>query len=98
VADVARHFNVPGLVCINKWDLNGEIAAAVEREAEKRGLIRTGRVRYDRAVTDAQVHKQAVVEYQRNGCAEDIRQVWTKVAEALRKSDLFQFRQADKHR
>jgi len=86
VADVARHFGIAGLVCINKWDLNSDVAAEIERQANERGLTVAGRVRYDRAVTDAQVRKQAVVEYQQNGCAEDIREVWDMVSRELSKA------------
>ena len=86
VADVAGHFGVPGMVCINKWDLNPDVAAEIERQAKERNLTVAGRVRYDRAVTDAQIRKQAVVEYQQNGCAEDIRAVWDAVVRALGES------------
>ena len=83
VAELTRHFDIPALVCINKWDLNPDVAAEIERQAKQRGMTVAGRVRYDRAVTDAQVRKQAVVEYQQNGCAEDIRVVWGKVSREL---------------
>jgi MinD superfamily P-loop ATPase len=87
VADLARHFRVPGLVCVNKWDLNPEIAAAIETEALNSGLALAGRVRYDHGFTEAQVRKQAVVEYQQDGCAEDIRQVWRAVCAAMDRVD-----------
>jgi len=83
VADVARHFETTAMVCINKWDLNPDVAAEIERQAIRRGLGVAGWVRYDSAVTDAQVRKQAVVEYQPGGCAEDIRALWSKVEETL---------------
>jgi len=83
VADVANHFGVMGLVCVNKWDLNPDVAADIERQAQERGLRLAGRVRYDRAVTDAQIHKQSVVEFQRDGCAEDVRRVWSTVMREL---------------
>ncbi len=83
VADVARHFDIACLVCINKWDINPDVAAEIERQANQRGLAVAGRVRYDRAVTDAQIRKLSVVEYQHNGCSEDIRRVWTEVQELL---------------
>ena len=85
VADVARHFGIAGLVCVNKWDLNPEMTMEIERQAEDRGLTVVGRVRYDRAVTDAQIRKQAVVEYQQNGCAQDIRDVWGIASRELSK-------------
>lgn len=83
VADLAKHFGVPGLVCVNKWDLNPEMAASIIAEALERGLMLAGRVRYDRGVTAAQIRKQSVVEYQNNGCAEDIRQVWRAVCAVM---------------
>jgi len=83
VADVARHFEIPGMVCVNKWDLNPEVAAEIERQAQDRHLTVAGRVRYDRAVTEAQIRKQSVVEYQSDGCAEDIRNAWACVERNL---------------
>ena len=85
VAEVAKHFGIPGMICINKWDLNPEVADEIERQAKERGFAVAGRVRYDRAVTKAQIQKQSVIEYQKNGCAEDIRDVWALVSEALLK-------------
>jgi len=79
VADLAKHFGVPGLVCVNKWDLNPEVTAAIEAEAVNRALAIAGRVRYDRSVTEAQIHRQSVVEYQADGCAEDVRALWHTV-------------------
>ncbi|MFP3937741.1 MAG: ATP-binding protein [Phycisphaerae bacterium] len=83
VADVVAHFGIEPMVCVNKWDLNPEIAAEIERQAHQRGLKVTGRVRYDRAVTDAQVRRQSVVEYQDGGCAADIREVWSIVRDVV---------------
>jgi MinD superfamily P-loop ATPase len=86
VADLARHFEIPAMLCVNKWDLNPRIADEIESLAATQGIQVAGRVRYDRAVTDAQIRKASVVEYQRNGCAEDIRRVWTAVSRELSKA------------
>lgn len=86
VADVAKHFGIPALVCVNKWDLNPDIATEIEQQASQHGLTVAGRVRYDRAVTEAQIHKQSIVEYQQNGCAQDIREVWDTVRRELNKA------------
>jgi len=83
VAQVAKHFGIPGMVCVNKWDLNPEVTAEIERQAAAHDLAVAGRVRYDRAVTKAQILKQSVVEHQTSGCADDIRKVWARVSEAL---------------
>lgn len=83
VADLAKHFGVTGLVCVNKWDLNPAMTDAIEKQAVERGLKIAGRIRYDRAVTEAQIRKQSVVEYQTDGCAQDITGVWHAVLAEL---------------
>ena len=83
VAELIRHFKIPGAVCVNKWDLNPGLAAEIENGAEAKGLKNAGRVRYDRAVTDAQIRRQTVVEYQETGSAEDIRALWEKTKKYL---------------
>jgi MinD superfamily P-loop ATPase len=83
VAELTRHFSIPAMVCVNKWDLNPEVCSQIEAWARERGLGLAGRVRYDRAVTAAQVREKAVVECQQDGCAEDIRLVWRNVAACL---------------
>lgn len=86
VAELTRHFGIPALVCVNKWDLNPQVADEIESLAQERGIRVSGRVRYDRAVTQAQIRRQSVVEYQQDGCAADIREVWSRTRQALESS------------
>jgi len=83
VADLTSHFGIPTLVCINKWDINPEITSQIELQALSRRLRLAGRIRYDRSVTEAMMQEKAVVEYQDQGCAEDIRCVWREIRLAL---------------
>ncbi len=80
---LARHFQIPTAVCVNKWDLNAEMTDRIEGLAQQAGASVAGRIRYDRAFTQAQLAEQAVVEYKADGCAEDIRYVWTNVKSML---------------
>ena len=82
-AELVRHFGIRGLVCVNKWDLNRSLAERIEAQAGRWDLATTGRIRYDRAVTDAQVHRQSVVEFADNGAAADVRAVWAQVLAAV---------------
>jgi MinD superfamily P-loop ATPase len=75
VLALARHFKIPAAVCVNKWDLNGEMTERIERKAEEAGTQIAGRIRYDPSVTAAQMQAQAVVETP-SPCAEDIRSIW----------------------
>jgi MinD superfamily P-loop ATPase len=89
VVDLTRHFGIETLLAVNKWDLNRELAADVESRARLRGVSLAGRVRYDRAVTDAQIRGQAVVEYTSEGAAADIRQLWSDVSGKMSQSSPF---------
>lgn len=87
VLDLTRHFGIPALVCVNKWDLNPEMYERIAAWAAARQTPLAGRVRYDRAVTQAQIARRAVVEYQRNGCAGEITAVWQQVRARLSSPD-----------
>jgi MinD superfamily P-loop ATPase len=75
VLALARHFDVPAAICVNKWDINPEMTERIERKAQQAGARVVGRVRYDRAVTDAQMQQRAVVEIDAPA-GQDIRQIW----------------------
>ncbi|MDD4092935.1 MAG: ATP-binding protein [Smithellaceae bacterium] len=75
VLGLARHFQIPAAVCVNKWDINDEMTGRIERKARDLGASIAGRIRYDPAVTAAQMQKKAVVEIEAP-CAADLRQLW----------------------
>jgi MinD superfamily P-loop ATPase len=70
-------------ICINKADLNPEISARIEAAAAAQGIPVLGRIRYDDAVTAAQVRRKAVVEDGSGPAAEDIRALWERVRHAI---------------
>jgi len=81
VLELTRHFGIPTAICVNKWDLNADMTEQIETEARGKGARLAGRVRYDRAVTDAQIQGKAVVEIPGAQAGEDIRAVWERVCE-----------------
>ncbi len=80
---LAKHFDIPMQVAVNKWDINEEMTRSIEELAARNGVETAGRIRYDRVVTDAMVHETSVVEYTRAPVAEDMTAVWKKVKERL---------------
>jgi len=79
VAELTRHFAIPTVVCINKWDLYPKIAHEIEQEAQGQDMKVVGMVRYDKAITKAQVVGSSVVEYTGGAVAEDIKSLWRHV-------------------
>ncbi len=84
VARVASRLNVPGLLAVNKADLNPGMAEKLEAAAVDRGVILAGRIPYDRGVTEAQIARQTVIEASDGPAAGAIRRIWAVVEEQLR--------------
>jgi MinD superfamily P-loop ATPase len=78
VADLAAHFNVPAAAAVNKADIHEENAAAIEREAGRRGIPFLGRLPYDPSFTAAQRERKTIVEYA-GPAAEAAAKVWAAV-------------------
>lgn len=75
VLTLTTHFGIPAMLCINKWDLNPKITDQIECSAQSSGIALAGRIRYDRAVTDAQIDGITVVEHG-GQASEDIQRAW----------------------
>ncbi|HOJ59426.1 MAG TPA: ATP-binding protein [bacterium] len=75
ILTLTRHFDMPAAVCVNKWDLNPTMTERIEDKARSWGACTIGRIRYDTAVTQAQLQAKAVVETDAPS-ARDIRQLW----------------------
>jgi MinD superfamily P-loop ATPase len=88
VSDLTGHFRVETLICINKWDINEDLTSEIETWARRRGLKLAGKVRYDPAVTEAQIRRQSVAEYAMDGVTADVRRVWANVLKALRSQNV----------
>jgi MinD superfamily P-loop ATPase len=78
VLALTRHFCIPTAVCVNKWDLNPGMSERIEGRARQAGATVAGRIRYDHAVTAAQIEGRAVIETAAPS-AEDIRNVWAAI-------------------
>ena len=83
VIELARHFNIKPTVCINKSDLNEDVAKTIERRSAEFGADVIGKVRYDIAVTKAQLQKKSIVEYSDGAVAQEIIKMWEIIKETL---------------
>ncbi|MBP7934276.1 MAG: 4Fe-4S binding protein [Phycisphaerae bacterium] len=83
VAQLTHHFDIPLAVCINKWDINPEVSARIEEFCGGNSIVVAGRIRYDRAITAAQVQGRTIVEARDDGVAMDVRSLWANVRSEL---------------
>jgi len=83
VAELTAHFRIPTIMCVNKWDLNPGMTEQIEEKAKIHGIKVAGRIRYDTAITKAQIMKTSVVEYTGGAVSEDLKSLWRNVVYAL---------------
>ena len=80
---MARHFNVPAMVCINKVDINLENAERIKKHCREKGVALAGEIPYDPIVTKAMVAGKSIVEFDDGSIASDFKKIWGKVEETL---------------
>jgi len=81
--EVASHFNIPAMVCINKCDINSENTSIIENYCEEKGIEIAGRIPFDPAVTSAMMNVLSVVEYPCGEVTEETKKIWRKVEKHL---------------
>jgi MinD superfamily P-loop ATPase len=83
VIGVCRHFGIPVLVCINKYDINEENTHQIEDYCYKEGIEVAAKIPFDNVVTKAIVHGLPVVEYSSNKIAQQINELWQIISAKL---------------
>jgi len=83
IAQLTMRLGVPGLLAVNKADLNQQTTEEIEAAATKYGIVAVGRIPYDRDVTHAQVARRTVVEFSDGPAAQAIRAVWGEAKNRL---------------
>jgi MinD superfamily P-loop ATPase len=76
---VCKHFQVPAVVCINKFDLNEDNTEQIETYCGSQGIKVVSKIAFDNVVTEAMVHGLPVVEYSQGRVSEEIRKLWEEV-------------------
>lgn len=80
VAELATHFRIPAMVCINKYDINQEIVGEIESFAKKQSLRVIGSIPFDTVFTKAMVAGQNIFEYGQNPLLlQTVEQIWSKI-------------------
>jgi MinD superfamily P-loop ATPase len=83
VLGVCRHFGIPEVVCINKYDLNNENTRQIEGYCLSQGISIASKVPFDNVVTEALVRGMPVVEYSDGAVSLEIERLWDIISRKL---------------
>ena len=81
VIQVARHFGIPVMLLINKYDLNRDVTEKIERYCLDNEVACIGKVPFDKSVVNAVVQGKTVVEF----CGPEIKDIYTDIWDTLKR-------------
>lgn len=84
ILDVAHHFEIPAVVCINKYDINLDNTEKIEQHCKNNGIRIVGKLLYDTIVTEAMIHEKNVIEYSNGNFSNQITDMWNNIEERLK--------------
>jgi MinD superfamily P-loop ATPase len=79
VGDLSKYFQIPVMVCINKFDINPDVADRIEKYCVQEGFELVGKIPYDPVFTQAMIAEKTIIEYSQNGLSDMVREMWEKI-------------------
>jgi len=76
VMEVAKHFNIPVKLVVNKYDLNSVITEKIEAFCLERDVSVMGKIAFDKSVVEALVRGKTIVENASSSVAEEVKNIW----------------------
>ncbi len=83
VVDVCRHFDVPVMVCINKYDINEDNTHEIEEFCSNSDIVIPAKIPFDNVVTEALVRGVPVYGYSTGKVAQEIEKIWRVASKSL---------------
>lgn len=85
VAELASHFRIPAMVCVNKYDLNPEKTEEIRAFSDTHDIAFVGEIPFDPVFTRAMVEAKNIFEYDPDAEAcEDVKALWQRVHDRLK--------------
>ena len=83
VAQLADHFKVPAMVCVNKFDLNIDQTQAIEKLAKEKNMTVLERIPFDPIFTKSMVQGKTIFEYNTESTVgQAVKKLWRKIIES----------------
>jgi len=83
ILGVAKHFDVPAIVCINKYDINIDNTQNIKQYCLKNNIEIVGELPYDVNVTKAMINEKTIVEFSDDDLSKKIKKMWGEIEEIL---------------
>ncbi len=83
VVQLAKHFKMPVMVCVNKFDLNPEMTKQIEQEVKVEQLELVGKIPFNPVFIEAMVEGKTIFEYGKEPeLLETVARIWDRVIQS----------------
>jgi len=79
IIELASHFDISPIVCINKYTINLDNTKKIEDFCKKNDIEVVGKIPYDTIMTEAILHEKTIIEYSDGMISDTIKNMWIKV-------------------
>ncbi len=84
VIRVAKHFNVPVILIVNKYDLNEEITEKIKKYCQNNGIPLVGEIGFDEQIVKAMVEGKTIMEYSDGKTKKKITEIWNRLQKEVK--------------
>jgi MinD superfamily P-loop ATPase len=82
VGELAEHFKIPAMVCVNKCDLNPEKTKMIRDAAEENNYTYVGEIPFDKNFIESMIQKKSIIETgEQSEAGVAVRNIWENVME-----------------
>jgi len=79
IYELTKHFNIPALACINKYDINEEMTKEIENYCMKNKIPLVGKIPYDEVVIESINNLKPIIYYENSKANLAIREMWNEI-------------------
>ncbi len=83
VVELINHFNIKGMVCANKYDLNINMVNKIEVFCKENDIEVAAKIPYDTDFTKGQLEAKSIIKYSDGVASQNIRAMWERINNEL---------------
>ncbi|MFC1669578.1 4Fe-4S binding protein [Spirochaetota bacterium] len=84
VSELADHFRINKMICINKYDLNSDMTKKIEEFSSSHNIEVAAKIPYDNNFTKAQIKGKSLIEYCNGNTSKSIEDMWEIIYEKIK--------------
>jgi len=83
ILGVAHYFEIPSVVCINKYDINLDNTRNIEKYCREKNIKIVGKLAYDIKMTESMIQEKSIIEFYQGDLSKNIIEMWKEIQKEI---------------